>query len=91
MLMYLVNSKWPMGDITEVNVTIVPCEQTVWAVLPSGKRKLVGSYIFFTKAAAERCQLGMVRNIEAAQVLKYRRRTQQLHAAAVHYLSTTVH
>lgn len=61
--MWLVNVKSPDYPIREVEVKVVVCKKTVWAELPNKQRKLIGSTIFQSEAAAKRCQFAHIERI----------------------------
>jgi hypothetical protein len=46
-----------LRKIREREVTIKVCGKTTWAICYDGKRHLLGSTAFYTRAAAERCKL----------------------------------
>lgn len=66
--------------ITEADVTIVVCKKRTWVQLLSGKRRLLGSTAFFTRAAAERCKLALLQKLVATGALNYLAPTAIQHA-----------
>lgn len=67
----------PLRNIREVECEIVVCKKTSWAILPTGRRTLLGTGAFYTRKSAEKMKLGRLRKIEADQ---YQRRLPQLAA-----------
>jgi hypothetical protein len=60
---FYLNLRQPHKEIQEVNVTIVQGKKKVWAKLPDGSLRLIGSSIFFTMPAAIRSQRSLLQTI----------------------------
>jgi hypothetical protein len=60
---FYLNLRQPHKEIQEVNVTIVQGKKKVWAKLPDGSLRLLGSSIFFTMPSAIRSQRSLLQTI----------------------------
>lgn len=65
MKMFLVYLKSPTRNIREVEVEVKVCPKTVWAIEKNGTRHLVGSSVFQTMPAAQRCQRALLEQLVA--------------------------
>lgn len=66
MEMFLVNLRGPAAAIKTIDVEVKVCPKTVWAIDKKGRRHLVGSSIFQTLAAAERCRTALLQTVVAS-------------------------
>lgn len=60
---YLVDLRQPARKIQACDLPIFVGPRCVWAVLPNGRRKLLGASAFFTRASAVRCQLAILQKL----------------------------
>ncbi len=86
MKMFLVHLRSPTRQIQVIDVTVKVCEKTVWAIDTRGNRHLVGSSIFQTLPAAERCRLALCERIAGSKFFQYHKPYQ--YAAAVNLLAS---
>jgi hypothetical protein len=63
MLIHKVFIAHGLRKIREREVTIKVCGSTTWAICYDGKRHLLGSTAFYTRAAAERCKLAVLQKL----------------------------
>lgn len=66
--------------IREEEAEIKMCKKTIWAVLPSGKRKLMGASAFLTLPSAERSHRAMLART-VVQLEQYSRKRFKLNAS----------
>lgn len=78
MKVYVFDSDRIWRPIREEEAEIKVCEKTVWAVLPNGRRHLMGATAFTTIASARRSHLGLLRQQE--RYLSHRPPTYTLQA-----------
>ena len=60
-----------LHKIREADAEIVVCAKRTWAELPGGRRCLLGSTAFFTRAAAERVKLAHLQKLAATRALHF--------------------
>jgi hypothetical protein len=58
--LFVYDPKRPAWPIRKLSLPLLHCERTAWALLPDGRRKLLGVSAFFTLASARRAQIGAV-------------------------------
>lgn len=63
MKVFFMDPKRPIRESRQIEVEIIVCDKTSWAVLADGSRRLVGSSIFFTLASANRARRGALQKV----------------------------
>jgi len=72
----------PTRRIIEIDAMVIVTEKCTWAETPAGRRHLLGSSAFFTKAAAERAKRGaLVKIVETRYLMTNVRTTDMWHRA----------
>ncbi len=61
--MFIVDLKSPIRAVRPMVLRVKVCPKTVWAVRNDGRRYLIGSSAFQTKAAAERCRRALLQKV----------------------------
>lgn len=80
---FYVNVQRPWRAIREVDATVIACKKQAWAEDQHGSRRLIGSTVFFTLAAAERAKIGALVKIVDKPSLFAALRLPHVHAAAL--------
>lgn len=73
MEMFLVNLRGPAVAVKTIDVEVKVCKKTVWAIDKKGRRHLVGSSIFQTLAAAERCRTALLTTIVGSDWFRWKK------------------
>jgi hypothetical protein len=71
MKLFLVHLKSPSRVLKEIEVEIKVCKKTVWAIEKDGARHLLGSSVFQTLPAAERCRTALLQRLVDDKYIKY--------------------
>lgn len=72
MKMFLVNLKWAPASIRTIEVEIKVCKKTAWAIERNARRHLIGSSVFQTPAAAERCRTALLVQLAESKGLRWK-------------------
>lgn len=94
MKVFFMDPNYPIRPPREMEATIIVREKASWAVMPNGKRRLVGATIFFTLASANRSRRGALQKLVEDPFIRSSPYTRNLYdgaRAALKQLKGVVH